>query len=201
MVMVEFPGAAEPLTLRLTVLVSAPVRVTDAVTPAGNCDTVTVTVPLNPFCGVAVTVAVPDALGATVRADGCAASVNAGAPATVSVNRMLLVSVPETPLMVTVAVPVAAEPLAEIVSVLADCALAGLNEAVTPAGRPDADRSTEPLNPFCGLVVIVVAALAPAVTDSAAGDALSVKPGVFETPVRSSIRLWPAGVPQPVVRS
>jgi len=39
--------------------------------------------------------------------------------------------------------------------------LAGLNDAVTPDGRPEADKLTLPLKPFVGLTVIVSVALAP----------------------------------------
>lgn len=39
---------------------------------------------------------------------------------------------------------------------------AGLNTAVTPLGRPDAVRSTLPLNPFWLFTLMVLLALAPA---------------------------------------
>lgn len=49
-----------------------------------------------------------------------------------------------------------AELLAVNVSVLVDVVLAGLNEAVTPLGNPEADKLTVPVKPFCGLTVIVL---------------------------------------------
>jgi hypothetical protein len=55
---------------------------------------------------------------------------------------------PDAPVTVTVAVPVAAVLLAVNVNVLVPVVVAGLNDAVTPLGRPDADRPTLPLNPF-----------------------------------------------------
>lgn len=69
---------------------------------------------------------------------------------------VVLVRVPEAPVMVTVEVPVAAVPLAERVKTL--LAVAGLvpNVAVTPVGKPDADKVTVPLNPFRGLIEMVV---------------------------------------------
>ena len=39
----------------------------------------------------------------------------------------------------------------------------GLNDAVTPAGRPDADKLTLPLNPNCGVIVMVFVLLVPCV--------------------------------------
>jgi len=59
-----------------------------------------------------------------------------------------LVKLPDVPVMVTGTVPMAAELLAVSVNVLAVLAGFGLNVAVTPLGRPDADKVTSPLNPF-----------------------------------------------------
>jgi hypothetical protein len=55
---------------------------------------------------------------------------------------------PDVPVTVTVTVPVAAMLLAASVNVLVVAVVAGLNDAVTPLGRPDADKVTLPLNPF-----------------------------------------------------
>jgi hypothetical protein len=46
-----------------------------------------------------------------------------------------------------------------------------LNEAVTPAGRPDAVRVTLPVKPLFGVTVTILVALAPFVTLTAAGAA------------------------------
>ena len=78
---------------------------------------------------------------------------------------------PDVPVIVTVAVPVVAVLLAVSVSVLAVVVLFGLNVAVTPPGRPEADKLTLPLKPFCGATVIVLAPLAPCVTVKLPGDA------------------------------
>lgn len=59
------------------------------------------------------------------------------------------------------AVPVVAVLLAVSVSVLVVVAEAGLNEAVTPLGRPDADRPTLPVKPFSGVTVTVSVPLLP----------------------------------------
>ena len=51
-------------------------------------------------------------------------------------------------MIVTVDVPVAAVALAVSVRELVVVAEAGLKDAVTPLGRPDADKLTVPLKPF-----------------------------------------------------
>lgn len=61
---------------------------------------------------------------------------------------VLFTRLPDVPVMVTVTVPVAAVPLAVNVNVLVLVVGFGLNEAVTPLGRPDGVRLTLPLKPF-----------------------------------------------------
>jgi hypothetical protein len=68
---------------------------------------------------------------------------------------------PEVPVIVTVEVPVAAVALAVSVKELVVVAEAGLKEAVTPLGRPDADKLTLPVNPFRGATVMVLEPLNP----------------------------------------
>jgi hypothetical protein len=63
--------------------------------------------------------------------------------------------------IVTAAVPIVAVLLAVSVNVLVAVAGFGLNDAVTPLGRPDADKVTPPLKPFCGVTVIVLVPPAP----------------------------------------
>jgi len=65
------------------------------------------------------------------------------------------VRLPDVPVIVTVAVPVAAVAPAVKVSVLVVAGL-GLNAAVTPLGKPDAEKVTLPLKPFAGVMVIVL---------------------------------------------
>ena len=84
---------------------------------------------------------------------------------------------PDTPVMVIVAVPAAAVLIAIRVNVLALVATLGLKDAVTPVGRPDADKLTLLLKPFCGMTVIVLVPLAPCATVTLLGDAESEKFG------------------------
>jgi hypothetical protein len=55
---------------------------------------------------------------------------------------------PDVPVIVTEAVPVAALLLAVRVKALVLGVLLGLKDAVTPLGRPDADKLTLPLKPL-----------------------------------------------------
>jgi hypothetical protein len=68
---------------------------------------------------------------------------------------------PDAPETVTVTVPVAAVLPAVSVNVLVFAVLAGLNDAVTPLGRPDADKLTLLLNPFCAVTVMLLVPLVP----------------------------------------
>ena len=74
---------------------------------------------------------------------------------------VVLVKLPDVPVMVTAAVPMVAELLAVSVKVLVEVAGFGLIDAVTPLGSPEADKLTLPLKPFCGMIVIVLVPSAP----------------------------------------
>ena len=63
---------------------------------------------------------------------------------------------PETPVTVTVLVPLVAVLLAVRVRVLVPVAGFGLNDAVTPVPSPLADKATLPVKPLDGVMVIVV---------------------------------------------
>jgi hypothetical protein len=82
----------------------------------------------------------------------------------VSVTVVVCVRLPDVPVMVTVANPVAAVLAAESVKTLLPVVLAGLNDAVTPAGKPLATRVTEPLKPLILATVTVLLPLVPATT-------------------------------------
>src|SRR5713101_7798650 len=84
---------------------------------------------------------------------------------------VVFVKLPEIPVMVTVTVPVAAVLPAVSVNVLVLAVLLGPNDAVTPLGRPDADKLTLPLKLFCGMTVMVLVPLAPCAIVKLLGDA------------------------------
>lgn len=67
----------------------------------------------------------------------------------------VFVKLPEVPTMVTGNVPTTAVLAAVRARVLVVAVVLGLNEAVTPAGRPEADKVTLPLKPNCGVTVMV----------------------------------------------
>lgn len=71
------------------------------------------------------------------------------------------VKLPEVPVIVTGNVPTAAVPTAVRVRVLVVAVVLGLNDAVTPAGKPDADKLTLPLKPNCGVMVMVFVLVVP----------------------------------------
>ena len=84
---------------------------------------------------------------------------------------VVVVKLPDVPVTVTVTVPVAAVLLAASVNVLVLAVLLGLNDAVTPLGRPDADKLTLLLKLFCGVTVMVLAPLVPCTIIKLFGDA------------------------------
>jgi hypothetical protein len=107
--------------------------------------------------GLEVTVPFPRPVSLTV-------SVYLGGAFTVRVSVVVCVKLPDVPMMVTVTVPVVAVPLAVSVNVLllvAEVVGLELNAAVTPLGRPEADKLTLPRKPFCGVTVIVLCPLLP----------------------------------------
>jgi hypothetical protein len=61
---------------------------------------------------------------------------------------VVFAKLPEAPVMVTVNVPVVAVLFAVRVSVLVLVVVLGLKDAVTPVGRPEADKLTLALKPF-----------------------------------------------------
>ena len=74
---------------------------------------------------------------------------------------VVFVRLPELPVIVTGNVPTAAVLAAVRVTVLVVAVALGLNEAVTPAGKPEADKLTLPLKPNCGVTVMVFVPLLP----------------------------------------
>jgi hypothetical protein len=118
-------------------------------------------------------------ISASVQTEGRA--VGGGAAVTVRESDVVLVKLPEVPVMVTVAVPVVAVLLAASVKVLEFVGLVvlgGLKEAVTPAGKTEVvDRLTLPLKPFSGETETALEPLAPCTTDKVFGEAEREKLG------------------------
>ena len=93
------------------------------------------------------------------------------------------VKFPEAPVTVTVVGPPAvAELVAVRVKVLVLAVLVGLNDAVTPLGKPEAAKLTMPAKPPVGTTVIVLVILLPWATTKVSGVADSVKAGAVVVP-------------------
>jgi hypothetical protein len=134
-----------------------------AVTPAGNVPTLRVTLPVKPLTGVTLTALVPDPPTTTLAL--AADSEKLGwLPFTVRVILVVCVIVPLTPVIVTVAGPVAAEAEAVNVRVLEEVAGFGLKAAVIPAGSVPTLKVTLPVNPPTGVIVTELAPVPPCVT-------------------------------------
>jgi hypothetical protein len=92
------------------------------------------------------------------------------------VTAVLAVRMPDVPAMVTVEVPKGAV-LAAVKVTLRLVVPAEPKAAVTPLGRPEVASDTVPLKPFCPLMVMAPAPLAPGATLKLGGVAERVKPG------------------------
>ena len=114
----------------------------------------------------------------TVRLEGESDSAKFGAASTVRLTVVVCVRLPEVPVMVTVAGPAVAVALAVNVSLLVVVAGFGLNAAVTPVGKPEADMVTLLVNPFSRVIVTVLVPGAPPwLIVTLVGDAASEKFG------------------------
>jgi hypothetical protein len=89
---------------------------------------------------------------------------------------VVAVVLPEVPVTVIVAAPKVAVVVAVSVSTLEVVEDAGLNDAVTPLGRPVAVNVTLPVKPPRSVTVMVSVAVLPWVIGRVVGDAASVKP-------------------------
>jgi hypothetical protein len=172
MVTVAVPPVAVAAAVNVNVLVDVPgFGLKLAVTPLGRPEAENVTLPLNPFVGVIVTVLVPLVPWTSVKLPGDAEMLKLGTAVTVRLIVVVWVMLPDVPVMVTVVVPGDAVALAANVTVLVLVAGFGLKLAVTPAGNPDAARVTLPLKPLDGVIVMVLVPLVPCTTLRLLGDA------------------------------
>ena len=142
-------------------VVVVPPGLKDAVTPRGKPEADKLTLPVKPFCDVTMIVEVILLPRARLNEFGEAARAKFGGGTTVRETVVLCDSAPDAPVTVMGTVPSGAALLAVSVSVVALVVLAGLNAAVTPMGRPEAERLTLPLNPFNGLTLTALVPFAP----------------------------------------
>lgn len=163
MVTVAGPVVALPLAVNVTTLVVVAGFVPNtAVTPVGKPVAASVTLPLKPAVPAIVIVLVLLAPPwEMLTLDGLADRLKFGGALTVSDTVVVCVKLPEVPVIVTVAVPMVAVPLAVNVRTLV--VVAGLvpNAAVTPVGKPDAESITLPEKASVGVIVIVLVPPAP----------------------------------------
>jgi hypothetical protein len=95
----------------------------------------------------------------------------------------------KTPEIVTVNVPILVLLLVANVSVLELIVGFGLNEALTPFRRPEAEMVTAPLKPFDGTMLMVAEPVAPRLMLRLVGEAARVKSGVAVTVKETVVEL------------
>jgi hypothetical protein len=126
---------------------------------------------------------------------GAAVSVE---PLTVRATVVVWVRAPEVPVIVTV--PEVAVLLAVSVKTLVVVVGFVPNAAVTPVGKPDADKLTLPVKPLCGVTVTVLEPLDPWAMVKVFGDAERLKSGVTVVlTVRATVVVWVRAPEVPVI--
>ena len=198
------PVVAVLLAVSVKVLMLvALVGLKDAVIPLGSPTAVKLTLPLKPFSGFTVITLVPLAPCVNVRLLGEAEMEKLGTGAVLMVRErvVVLVRLPEVPVMVTLAVPVVAVLLAVSVKVLALVVLDGAKAAVTPLGIPEADNVTLSLKPFCGMTVTVLMPLEPCVSVTALEETDSAKLRVVDDVGQLFTKFATFTLPIPVAKS
>ena len=150
-----------------------------AFTPLGRPEAETAMFDAEPLVTVTETAVTPaDPPCTRLKLDGSSATEKTGPGAvTATVSERLAVMFPELPLTVNCVVLIAAELVALRVMVPGVLALAAVNDAVTPAGSPEAVSPTGPLKPFCGLTVMVAVPGLPAETLTLLAEGVRVKLG------------------------
>ena len=186
-VTVDVPSVAVALAARVKVLVLvAGLELKLAVTPLGNPEADKMTLPLKPFDGLIVIALVSLVPCTSVKLLGLAESAKVGDGLTVNAIEVVSLRLPDVPVTVTVAAPVVAVALAVRVNNVEELLGFGLNAAVTPAGKPEAEKLTVPLKPFAGVIEMVLLAVVPCTMVALVGLAESAKVGAGAT-VRVSV--------------
>jgi hypothetical protein len=201
-VTVVVPAAAAALASSVRVLLEAAgLALNDAVTPLGSPLALRVTLPAKPPAGLIVIALVVLPPASTVGVFGAAVSVKLPTDDSLTASAIVVLAVrlPDVPVIVTIAVPVAAMALAFRVNVLVEVVEFGLNVAVTPLGSPDAASVTLPLNPFSAVTVMVLVPSPPCTIDTLVGEATKAKP--LSPPGQLLARLVAFTVPIPVAKS
>lgn len=128
-----------------------------------------------------------------------------GVPVTVRVTVVVSIVLPEVPVTVMVYVPATVDDATVIVmsEVPEPGAAIGLvpKVTVTPVGWPLAVKVTAALNPPVTVLVMVEVPALPCATDTEAGEAERLKPGVDELPASALSSPDPLGLPHPVTKS
>jgi hypothetical protein len=143
-----------------------------ALTPAGSPLAVKRTVLLKPYSGLTEIVLLTFPPPTNMMLAGAAERMKLGAGVTVSEIVAVLLAAPALAVMVRVAALGAAFAATLRVSVLVRLVDAGLNDPVTPAGKPETESDTFPLKPFCGATVMVLEPEPPCRIVRLTGDAV-----------------------------
>jgi hypothetical protein len=169
---VSGPKGAQLAVAKVSVLllvVVAGLNDADIPPPTGKPLSVRLTAPLKPLRSFTAMVLVPVCPPAMVMLLVKADSVKSGV-STVSATVVVWTRLPDVPVTVMVAGPAVAVLDAVSVNMLVPVVLDGLNDAVTPAGRPLATRLTAPLKPFRSVTATTLLPLAPCATLTGEAD-------------------------------
>ena len=147
---------------------------------------------------------VPELLRATLIDVGDALMVKLGVvPVTVRETVVVSTVLPVVPVTLMLYVPATVDEatVSVMVEVPAPVIEVGLKPTVTPVGWPVADKEMAESKPPVTVLVIVEVPALPCATETEAGEAERLKPGVDELPASALIRPAPFGLPQPVAKS
>lgn len=192
MVDVPEPGAAMELGVKVTL----------CALPCPEADKLIAE--LKPPETAVVMVDVPELLLATLIDVGDALMVKFGVvPVTVRDTVVLSTVLPEVPVTLMLYVPTAVDEatVSVMVEVPAPVIEVGLKPTLTPVGWPVADKVMAESKPPVTVLVIVEVPEWPCATESEAGEAERLNPGLDELPASALISPAPFGLPQPVAKS